>query len=323
MQSISRFKPQLAAWLLALAPLLSGLTATAAHARAQVALTFDDLPAMTLIKDEAYVEKSTRDLLAGLKRHHIPATGFVVEGKLDELDRPRQIAVLRQWLQAGMDLGNHSFSHESPNTIGAKAYIADIAEGELVTKTLLAKYHRQERWYRHPYLETGSPKAVKDEIDHWLATHHYRIAPVTLNASDWLFAEPYDDAIAHGDLAGAAKFKSAYLDYTSRMIIWYRKAAHALFGRDIAFVMLLHGTRLNADSIDDLAALLKQAKLHPVSLDKAMRDPAYRTADPYAAADGVDWMERWSMQLGKPLPWDDFAEPPAEIQKAYDRLDKD
>ena len=61
----------------------------------------------------------------------------------------------------------------------------------------------------------------------------------------------------------------------------------------------------------------------PVTLDKALRDPAYKTPDPYAAKDGVDWMERWSMQLNKQLPWDDYAEPPADIQKEYERLDKD
>ena len=70
-------------------------------------------------------------ILRGLKRHHFPATGFVNEGKLDELNRDRQIANLKRWLDAGMVLGNHTFSHESPNTLGAAAYISDIARGEL------------------------------------------------------------------------------------------------------------------------------------------------------------------------------------------------
>ena len=309
-----------------LLPALALLLATTQPTQAKtprIALTFDDLPAMTLIKDEANVEALNRKLLAGLKRHHIPATGFVNEGKLDELDRARQIAVLRQWVAAGMNLGNHSFSHETPETIGEQAYVADIAAGEVVTKKLLAEAHKTIRYYRHPYLETGSPLSVKRAIETWLTAHHYRIAPVTLNATDWLFAEPYEDALTHGDLAAAAKIKTRYLAYTAKMFIWYRKAAHALFGRDIAYVMLLHATKLNADNIDDLAALIKQAKFKPVSLDKAMRDPAYKTPDPYAAKDGVDWMERWSMELKKQLPWDDYAEPPTDIAKEYERLDKD
>ncbi|PNB46454.1 polysaccharide deacetylase, partial [Pseudomonas sp. FW305-130] len=94
---------------------------------AKIALTFDDLPALTMAKDQPYVTGLNADILQGLRKHRIPATGFVNESKLNELDRPQQIAVLEHWLDAGMDLGNHTFSHESPNRLGAAAYIADIA----------------------------------------------------------------------------------------------------------------------------------------------------------------------------------------------------
>lgn len=36
-----------------------------------------------------------------------------------------------------MNLGNHTFSHESPNTLGAKGYIQDIARGEPAVRGLL------------------------------------------------------------------------------------------------------------------------------------------------------------------------------------------
>jgi hypothetical protein len=165
--------------------------------------------------------------------------------------------------------------------------------------------------------------AAKLEILNWLAQHHYRMAPVTLNATDWQFAEPYDDAIDHGDTARAAQLRREYLAYTQEMIAWYREASKAVFGRDIAYVMLLHATRLNADSIDDLAALFKTARLKPVSLDRAMRDPAYRTPDRYAKGDGIDWMERFGLTLNKALPWNDFHDVPKAVQDAYDRVDKD
>ena len=52
-----------------------------------VALTFDDLPGLSILPDQGYVDGFNADLLAGLRRHRIRATGFVVEGKLDELVR--------------------------------------------------------------------------------------------------------------------------------------------------------------------------------------------------------------------------------------------
>lgn len=299
------------------------IAAHSAQTGGRIALTFDDLPAIALTKDEAYVEDINRRLLAGLKRHHLPATGFVNEYKLDEMIRPRQIAILKAWLNAGMDLGNHTFSHESPNDIGVKAYIDDIANGEMVTKKLLAARGRRDRWFRAPNLETGHPMAAKQEILGWLATHGYRMAPVTMNATDWQFAEPYDDAVLHHDTARAARIRASYLAYTREMIGWYHDASAALFGRDIAYVMLLHTSRLNADCIDDLATLFRRAKLRPVNLDTAMRDPAYRTPDRFAEADGIDWMERWAETLNKTLPWDSFHDVPKDIQNEYDKVDKD
>jgi peptidoglycan/xylan/chitin deacetylase (PgdA/CDA1 family) len=262
-------------------------------------------------------------ILRGLKRHRLPAIGFVNEGKLDEIDRTQQIANLERWLDAGMDLGNHTFSHESPDQLGAQAYIADIARGEPVTRGLLARRGRTIAWFRHPYLETGFPAAVKREIDAWLAAHGYRVAPVTIDADDWEFAEPYDDAISRHDEARRLRIQKQYLDYTERTIAWCQDASNVLFGRQIAFVILLHDTRLNADSIDALAAILKRRKLKAVTLEEAMKDPAYRLGDPYVGRDGIDWLERWSDELHKDLPWDSWQDPPAQIVQEYDRTNND
>jgi peptidoglycan/xylan/chitin deacetylase (PgdA/CDA1 family) len=290
-------------------------------APATVALTFDDLPGIVLRPDQDYVDATNRALIKGLKRHHFPAIGFVNEGKLDEIVRSRQIAVLQHWLKAGFDLGNHTFSHASPNALGPVRYLADVARGEKVIRPMMQQAHRPLQWFRHPYLETGSPAEVKAQIDGWLASHGYRIAPVTIDADDWEFAEPYDDAVMRHDKAEAARIRSVYLAYTERSIVWYRRASMELFGRDIAYIMLLHDTRLNADCLESLAAMLARQNLRAVSLDAAMRDPAYQTADTYSGKDGVEWMERWSETLKKELPWDDYEEVPKGIERAYNRLD--
>jgi peptidoglycan/xylan/chitin deacetylase (PgdA/CDA1 family) len=306
--------------LLALA-LLAPFSARAAPA--DIALTFDDLPALTVLNSQAYVDYANVMIIRGLKHHHFPAIGFVNEGKFNELERDRQIANVRRWRDGGFDLGNHTFSHESPNDRTAAAYIADIERGEPVTRELLAQKGRKMHWFRHPYLETGFPAAEKAKINAWLAEHGYKIAPVTMENSDWLFAEPYDDAIARHDAARIARIKAAYLEYTERMIVWYQEASQALEGRQIAFVMLLHVTRLNADAFEDLAALLKKHQLHPVTLEKAMADPAYETHDPYVGKDGVEWLERWSLEKHRDLPWDKFTEPPNWVEAEYRKVDND
>ena len=288
-----------------------------------IALTFDDLPGISIVADQAYVTRFNHDLLRALRRNHVPSIGFVNAGKLDDLDRRKQIAILRAWLRAGMDLGNHTFSHESPSSIGTEAYIADIAKGEPVIRRLLAARGKKLVWFRHPYLETGSPMSERDKIEDWLAAHHYRIASVTLENSDWVFSEPYDDAVHRGDRPAAAHIRQSYLAYTERMIAWHKAASRALFGREIAFVMLLHSSRLNADCLSDLVGLLRAADLRPVSLETAMRDPAYATPDHYAGKDGINWLERWARTMGRSLPTAGYSDPPADIKADYDRVDPD
>jgi peptidoglycan/xylan/chitin deacetylase (PgdA/CDA1 family) len=299
------------------------VAANASAATGKVALTFDDLPDLSIFADQPYVNYINDMLLRGLRRHRLPAIGFVNESKLDQIDRTQQIANLEKWLDAGMTLGNHTFSHESPDILGAEGYIQDIARGEPVVRALLQQHGKSLSWFRHPYLETGFPEAVKRQIDDWLAAHGYRIAPVTLNADDWEFAEPYDDAISRRDEARRLRIKAQYLAYTERTVAWYQSASTALFGRQIAFVMLLHATRLNADCIDDLAAILKRRKLKGVTLENAMKDPAYRLRDPYVGHDGIDWIERWSNELHKQLPWNSWQDPPAQIVREYDAINND
>jgi len=289
----------------------------------QIALTFDDLPGLSLVPDQPYVNYINVMILRGLKRHWFSATGFVNESKIDNLDRAQQIANLQAWITAGMDLGNHTFSHDSPNEVGAEGYIADIVRGEPVTRGLLQARGRTLHWFRHPYLETGTPAAVKREIEAWLVAHGYRIAPVTIDADDWEFADPYDDAISRHDEARRLRIRAQYLEHTERTIAWSQTASRGLFDRPIPLVMLLHATRLNADVMDDLAQILKRRNLRVVTLDAAMRDPAYRTRDPYVGKDGIDWLERWSDELHKSLPWSTWRDPPKDIEAQYDRLQSD
>ncbi|WP_420383635.1 polysaccharide deacetylase family protein [Novosphingobium sp.] len=288
---------------------------------ANVALTFDDLPGIVLKPDQNYLDATNRSLVNSLVSHHFPAIGFVNEGKLNEIIRRRQIAVLHLWLNAGFDLGNHTYSHSSPNKVGVNGYIADIARGERLIRPMMEAAHRNLQWFRHPYLETGSPKRVKAKIDSWLTAHGYKIAPVTIDCDDWEFAEPYDNAVMSGDTAEAERIRGVYLAYTEQTIAWDRRAAQLEFGRPIAFVMLLHDTRLNADSFDGLVAILDRQNLHPVSLAQAMADPAYRTPDIYHGRDGIEWLERWSKVLRKNLPWDDFEDVPKDIVKEYNKLE--
>jgi peptidoglycan/xylan/chitin deacetylase (PgdA/CDA1 family) len=301
--------------------LLAALCATCPARAGKVAITFDDLPIFGLNAPPAEAERITTGLLDGFHKHHWPVTGFVNEVQLEGPYRIERIGILRRWLDAGMDLGNHSFSHVSLTRTPVDAYIADVARGETVTRVLMRQHDKQERWYRHPYLETGPTLVIRARFEGWLKEHGYRVAPVSMENSDWEFAEPYDAAVARKDEKQATAIRAAYLDYTAAILPWYRKAAQGLLGREPAFVMLLHASRLNAASIDALAAILSANGLKPVNLDKAMADPAYRIADTYAGPDGDEWLTRWSMTLHRDLPYASLPKVPAWVAGLDKRIE--
>ncbi|THD64786.1 polysaccharide deacetylase family protein [Phenylobacterium sp.] len=308
-----------------LALIAAGLAlAWASNAAAEpVAVTFDDVPYLSLTAALDYQQTTTRELLAGLKHNHIPAIGFVNEIKLEGPDKPQRVALLTAWLNAGMDLGNHSYSHISLTHTPVADYIADVAKGERVTRALMAMRGEAPHWFRHPYLETGATAEARTAFESWLGEHGYRVAPVSMENSDWVFALPYDDAVLHGDKADADHIRRSYLDFTAKVIPWYQEAADDVLGRRPAFVLLLHASRLNADSIGELAKILKADGLKPVPLHQAMKDPAYAIPDPYIGPDGDEWVTRWSLALHKPVPWKALPEPAPEIVAADARLDDD
>jgi peptidoglycan/xylan/chitin deacetylase (PgdA/CDA1 family) len=286
----------------------------------EVALTYDDLPVYGHFGSIEDATALTRKLLAGLTQHRYPAIGLVNEIQLDGTDKPARAALLARWLDAGMDLGNHGYSHLSLTDTPVDRYIADAACGEIVTKALLAARGRTEHWYRYPYLETGKTLAVRHTFETWLTNHGYRVAPVTIENSDWEFVDVYDDTLLSGDRPGAAKVRQAYLAFTAEIVPWYRNASIALFGREIRFIFLLHASRLNADSIDGLASILDREKLRAVTLERAMADPAYRLQDDSVGPDGDEWLTRWARMLHIDLPYQSLPDVPPDIAAAEARI---
>src|SRR5580693_1470138 len=210
-------KRLLAFWcvLLASAITLRGIASPpAAPPDRQIAITIDDLPAgAARFMTAAAITEMTTKLLAVLQREKVPAVGFVNERKLyfnwGEVDE--RIKALNMWLDAGFELGNHTFAHTSLNKVGLKEFEESVIQGETVTRLLLAQHNKQLRYFRHPYLDTGRDLQTRREAEAFLVARGYRIAPVTLDAWDWMFARIYDDAKKRGDTAAQQEVVKSYL----------------------------------------------------------------------------------------------------------------
>ena len=138
---------------------VSIISLTAQTPSREVAITFDDLPiAGVLPRDIESSRELTRKLLAAVAAHHVPAIGFVNEDKLNAADGtvdPQRVDLLRRWLDAGLELGNHAYSHPDLHSTPLEAFEADVLKGERVIRPLMASRGLTLRFFRHPFLHTG------------------------------------------------------------------------------------------------------------------------------------------------------------------------
>ena len=208
-------------------------------------------------------------------------------------DDPRRIALIAQWIDAGNEIGNHTYSHVDLDQTTIDEYESDILRGETITRPLLASRGKRLQWFRHPYLDTGSTLATRDAIDAFLASHGYRVAPVTIDDSEWIYDLAYDRAPAWQ----RPIIRRSYIRYMRRRFEWVEAKSRLVFRRDIAHVLLLHASTLNADAFPQLASMMRGRGYRFVTLDEALRDRAYGTPDRWTGG-GVGWVERWGVARG-------------------------
>jgi len=159
------------------------------------------------------------------------------------------------------------------------------------------------RWFRHPYLHTGRTLEEKRALEEFLSSRGYRIAPVTIDNSEWIFARAYANALDGGDPALAKRVARAYLTYMEAQFDYLERQSRVFFGREIRQVLLVHANSLNADRFEALLERLRRRGYAFITLDRAVADPAYASEDAFVGPGGITWLHRWVLSAGaRPLP---------------------
>ena len=283
-----------------------------------IAITFDDLPYAQDDRDDLALEqKTTANMTAAVKKHHVPSVAFVNENKViwhaGQIDA--HVALLNQWMDAGAELGNHNFGHVGLTaTPLAKAEDA-VIQGEPIIRQLMEQRGIHVRYYLQPMMQTGPTAEIKAAFDKFLADRGYTVAPFTIEDSDWTFSNAYGRAREKHDAALRARVRQAYLDYFDQMMDWFERVAHDTFGRDIAHIIIVHADEINGDCLEELLSRLEKRGYKFISLDEALRDPAYQTPDGYIGKYGPSYLHRWRKALGKPNLLKDEPDPPKWVEE--------
>lgn len=294
------------------------LTSLAQKPQRYIAVTIDDLPVVAKNSDLKTRQEITRKLLGHIKKAKIPVIGFVNEGKLYKDDKlvAKEVDLLKQWLDAGLNLGNHTFSHMSLHDNSPENYEADILKGEIITKKLLADKNQKIKYFRHPYLWTGLSLEIKNDLNKFLTEHNYTIAPVTIDNSDWIFARAYDNAIEKKNEKLKREIGAAYVPYLNAKFDYWERQSMKIFGREINQILLIHANSINADYLDNLAQAMEKRNYKFVTLEEALKDEAYKLPDTFVKRNGISWLHRWALEKGRENILPDEPKTPEFILKA-------
>ncbi len=283
--------------LLLLAALIS--ETCLAEGQREIAITIDDLPFVGTNGEDPGNLKRTRErfmnILNSLVENQVPATGFIIAGSIAK----GQWELLETFRKEGFGLGNHTYSHASLNQLSASKYIDEISHADRILQPVMT----QPKYFRYPYLAEGTG-AKKQEVQDYLASNQYIIAPVTIDSKDYKFNERLLHISWRVRKDHIESIKKQYLAYIWKETLKAEKMAK----ENSKQILLIHSNLLNSYCLGDVIQMYKQHGYRFISLNEALTN----TAQPAKSMDDIQ---------ASPTPEKSEKTDPAETPNQSTKLD--
>jgi peptidoglycan/xylan/chitin deacetylase (PgdA/CDA1 family) len=238
------------------------LDAASAAAKRVVAVTVDDLPGVgPLSSRRRSFSDNLRRIVRHLRKARAPAWGFVCAGR-------GGLKAIRVWANAGLPLGNHTFTHQPYSKLSVAAYLDDVKRNEDVLRTELGVELRGG-YFRYPFLDHGHTEEKVSAMVAYLAAHKYGHAPVSLDTVDYRFARIYATARRRNLVA------AMYVAHVRESAEHFERMSRSLYGREIPLVLLVHANELNADRLGAVLVMLRRRGYRFARLEEVLADEAY------------------------------------------------
>lgn len=276
-------------------PLLLGLallfTAAGAGER-PLLITVDDLPVSSrrLHPDDDERLRITGEMLSILGKHRIRAVGLVTWGNVggeEDLD------LLRMWLEAGHELGNHSHRHLSYSATEPADYIADVESARQSLQAFLAPYGRTIRFFRFPMLREGDTPEKLRRMRAYLAESGQRNLPVTVDNQDWSYELPWVEARRSGDRSAQERVLQDYQAALRLAVRHHERTGDEMFDRELPQILLLHATEVSGAGWDELFTWLRSTGHRFATADEVLADPAFAELPEYVGDYGPGLWDRF------------------------------
>jgi peptidoglycan/xylan/chitin deacetylase (PgdA/CDA1 family) len=243
-----------------------------------------DRPSLALTFDDATPDAATnRGILAALAAAHLKSILFVAGANVDS---PAGLRQVRAWGEAGHAIGNHTYAHHNLDRTPLPEFEADVMRDH----ALLAELPGFVRLFRFPYLHQGERAEVRDGCLAFLRAAGYRDGGVTIDSSDWYYAERYRRWKRAHPGADPAPFRQAYLEHLWGRAQYYEALARRVVGRPVHHTLLLHTTPLNAAMLPAVIEMFSARGWRLLDAADAFTDPIFQLeARGLPANQGVVW----------------------------------
>jgi peptidoglycan/xylan/chitin deacetylase (PgdA/CDA1 family) len=264
----------------------------------RLAITVDDLPGGGPETGEFTHPRMIADIIAALHAHGVQhATGFIVGSMLE--GHPERQAAMDAWVAAGFEVGNHTYTHPSLAETAAETYLQDIETNRPVIEALEKRVGQRQHYFRAPYLEEGTTEADRRALTHYLNAHNYKMARVSMDFSDWAFADPYAHCLQRADRHALDLLQKSYLENAMASLEWSVAASEQVLGHPVTQVLLLHATLATSQTLDAMLTAFDNAGVRYTSLAEALSHDVYTTQYDMS---GTNIFVQASHKYGRPHP---------------------
>lgn len=235
----------------------------------EIAFTFDDAPTY----DSAVMSgaERTSKLINGLTKNGVDdAVIFVLAKNITE----ESVKRLTQYVDAGFELGNHTFTHESANKLEADNFLLDSYHAYLKIKRL----DPNTRYFRFPYLHYGESQEKRKTILDGLHDMGYQIGYVTVDNYDWYINSLYVKAVEDGHKVNLENLGKLYVDVIWASIQFYDQIAIKYIGKSPKHILLLHENDMAAMFLPQLIKKIRKSGWETISPTEAYSDQTLRSS---------------------------------------------
>jgi peptidoglycan/xylan/chitin deacetylase (PgdA/CDA1 family) len=207
---------------------------------------------------------------------------------LDEQD----LALLGMWLDAGHELGNHSYSHLDYTRTDPAEFIADVERGRQEVARLLAGRGETLRYFRFPMLHEGDTAAKLAEMRSYLDRTGQRNLPVTIDNAGASFARAWVEAGEAGDAAARTAIGGEYQASLRLAVRHHERTSDRLFGEAVPQILLLHANEIGTEEWDPLFSWLEATGHRFATIDEVLAHPVFAIDQEFVGVKGYGLWDR-------------------------------